>query len=438
MSDTIRFRKDDSEFANIKAEAQVVRDCFDTDVIKYLEQFPTESDEKFKYRSSPRISKFTNFTASAINAITGIALKKLPKVDDEDLLFLPRMIGDALANVGCDGIGYLFIDAPKLEASNQKENTPVISYISVGRVIGKPLKDMSGNITDFTFEGSEDAEIDNKTVTRKYRKRIFLENGVGRGEKYVQVGTDKYILDPDESTAEWEYSFEGLPVIDIDILTANKHPYIDVANVNLWLYNLESDHRNIVHLICTPYVQFFGELKEDNSADGVAQVYIGADRARRFNDKSKEGIVITEATGSGVEHAEKLIESTKDTITRMSASVMSNTNFKTATQAENAESKSLGFLPFVVISMEDAFNRAIEFMGHFRGRPYNGGVTMAKKFSRAEFNAAQLGFVENLHQNGIITKTTLLDVAKDADLIPASMNNEDEIREAEEQLGNVA
>jgi|GEM_PF-6337195 len=433
----IKFKKDSSILANRKAEALTVRNCFDSEVQQYLQQFPTESDLKFDYRKSPYISKFTNFVSSAINAASGIALRKLPKVDDEQLQFLPQLIGDTMANIGCDGIGYLFIDAPKLESDTQKTNEASITYISINRVIGDPVKDMSGNILEFTFQGEEEYELENgEAKTRKYRKKIWIDGGTGYGEKYIETSTDSYALADD---GEWQYKFEGLPVIEIDVLTANKHPYIDIANNNLWLYNLESDERNIIHFICSPYVQFFGELIQDKQGDGdkPAQVFIGADRARRFNDKTKEGIEITEATGSGVQHATKKIESTIDLITRMSASVLTNTNYKTATQAENAESKSLGFLPFVVITMEDAFNQAVEFMALFRGVEYDGGVTMNKKFTVAEFNAGQLSFVRGLFDAGIITKQTMLDIAKDADLIKSSVDSEQEILNAELQMGNV-
>ena len=437
MSDAITFKKDSRALSNRKAEAQTVRNCFDSEVVQYLIQFPTESDQKFEYRKSPYISKFTNFVSSAINAASGIALRKLPKVDDDELLFLPQLIGDTMANIGCDGVGYLFVDAPKLESDNQKTNEASITYISIDRVVGDPVKDMHGNISEFVFQGDEEVEMPSGEVkTRKYRKKIFLDGTTGRGEKYVEKSSDSYVLAED---GEWEYKFEGLPVIEIDILTANKHPYIDIANNNLWLYNLESDERNIIHFICSPYVQFFGELRQDSvSGSQPAQVFIGADRARRFNDKTKEGIEITEAKGTGVEHATKKIDSTIDIITRMSASVMTNTNYKTATQAENAESKSLGFLPFVVISIEDAFNEAVEFMGLFRGQAYSGGVTMNKKFTVAEFNAGQLAFVKGLYDSGIITKSTMLDIAKDADLVKSAVDSEQEIREAEEQMGNVA
>lgn len=432
---TIKFKKDSTALSLIKSEAKIVRDCFDSNVIGYLKQFPTESDAKFDYRKDPYVSKFTNFVSSAINAMSGIALKKLPKVDDEELQFLPRMIGETMANIGCDGVGYLFIDAPKLESSTQKTNTPIIDYIAIGRVMGDPVKDMSGNIVEFVFQGEEEYENEKgEGKTRKYRKKIYLEDGEGFGQKYIEKSADKYEADGEP----WSYSFDGLPVIEIDILTASKHPYIDIARNNLWLYNLESDERNIIHFICSPYVQFFGEVKSDSEQGEKAAVYIGADRARRFNDKTKEGIEITEAKGTGVQHATKKIESTIDIITRMSASVVSNTNYKTATQAENAESKSLGFLPFVVISVEDSFNKAIDFMEKFRGAAYNGGVTMNKKFSIAEFNAAQLSYLRGLYDAGIITKSTLLDVAKNADLVSGSLDNEAEIKDAEEQLGNVA
>jgi len=391
-------RKDNKDFARIKDDAKKVRDCFEANVAQYLVKFPTESDLKFNYRKSPHISKFTNFVAGTINAMAGIALKKYPKVDDDELKDIPKQVGNALINIGCDAVGYLFVDAPKLEKDNQKENVASITYIEPNRVIGEPEKDTNGNIIYFVFEGEEEYLDDNDNVkTRKYRKVIFN----GGGEKYVEVGNKFDIVDT------WIYSFDGVPVIELDIRTANKHPYIDIAENNLWYYNLESDERNIIHLICSPYVQFFGEVKEDKKqGETPAQVFIGADRARRFNDKTTEGIVITEASGSGVQHATNKLQQSAEMITRMSVSVLSNTNYKTATQAEDSQSKSLGFMPFIVMTVEHAFNRAIEFMGKFRGREYQGGVTLSKKFSVAEYNAAQLGYIRDLYDRGVITKST--------------------------------
>jgi hypothetical protein len=196
---------------------------------------------------------------------------------------------------------------------------------------------------------------------------------------------------------------------------------------------LHSDLRNILHLIGSPFVQFFGDLVEDEY-DNRAIVYVGHDLARRFSgSKTEEGIVLSEAKGSGVSHIAEELKQEREVLTRMSVSLLQQTNYKTATQANDASSKSLGFLPFLVSNLDMSLNSAIKTKSLYDNKVIY-KIEFNTKFDVVDYDNARLSFVIGLYDKGIITKETVLNIAKGAGIVSNKIDNVAEIRQAQIEL----
>ena len=328
----------------------------------------------------------------------------------------------------------MWVDFPKVDSENNlslfdveiNNIRPYLKNIKRKDILSKKISTVNGMsvlsqvVFKQTIEIPKDEfsteEEDVYIVLRENEGFIFSETAESKKSK------DKYEFNMLNS---WTNSLGYIPFFPC---YSNKEgffkadlPFYDLAHLNLTLFNLESDHQNIIHLTNVPTLQIFtGESEtplKANKKGKEESLTVGVNKAFKFKDKSTQGIEWVSPSGSCIKDGKENIDSVKKQLESMSLSIFSKESYNTATEANIANSKNNLFLVELANSLETVIEMAVISMEDFSQENYNFTMKLSKDFDFATLDATTIEKLSNMQEKGQISLDTLWKKLEDDEVL---------------------
>lgn len=371
-----------TKLENIVSKTQICNDFYigAINVLSrtYLPIWNGENEAGYNERVAS--TSFANMFAPVVDGLTGLVTKKEPTAKGYEKLidlknidlkhndlasFIKRTIQKSITN------GVSFVSAETNTALNR-------AYLK--RYDYKNLysyEEVNGVLTQIVFK--EIIEIKDGDFGLIEQER-FIVFKIGGGEIWYidEVAKDKALIKQDE----WVNNLKEIPIVPV-ITGKILSPFeivpklLDIAILNKVHLNLESNLSNVLSIVGSPAVMFFGTFAEDKVTFGVKDALL-------FKDKQTEGAEYLEIKGTSIGEIQKKINLTEAQIDKLTYSMLINEDSKTVIDAQQKQSKSTSFLSDIAYESEIKFSKALEFMVLLENKtvPTDGSLEVQKDFDK--------------------------------------------------------
>ena len=410
-----------TKLENITSKIQICNDFYvgAINVLNktYLPIWNGENDTAYSERIAS--TAFANMFAPVVDGLTGLVTKKEPiatgyesldivniDLQHNDLAsFIKQTIKKSITN------GISFVSAE----TNKDLNRAFLKRYDYKNLYSYIIKD--GVLTQIVFK--ETVEVEDGAFGLLEQER-FVVFKIGCGEVWYAdaQSTDKTLKKQDE----WANTLKEIPILPIvtgKILTPFEvvPKLLDIAILNKVHLNLESNLSNVLSIVGSPAVMFFGTFAED-------KVQFGVKDALLFKDKQTEGAEYLEIKGTSIGEIQKKITLTEGQIDKLTYSMLVNEDSKTVIDAQQKQSKSTSFLSDIAFEVEAKFTKLLDFMAQLENKtlPADAKLEMQKDFD-ATMMDLEIAF--KVLQAGDMSRETFYDILKNGTL-PKDFKVEDE------------
>ena len=412
-----------SEYERILPFLLKLKDVYDGNIaIKskgdfYLNKGTKENEKKYNERLL--LASFYPHYKKSINNFSNMIFRKAPeiKVKDKYKDFIEKNIdgeGSSLQQVMKlavnkalnYGLSFLWIDAPAIEgylSMKEKEELGFLPFIKVLdrlEVINWKIENENGRKVLSKLVIEQEIE-DSSDGFKEEKSKIWIVLEKFGGTIYKKTKNDFEVV------KTWTNNLGFVPVIPIysdktGLLNANL-PFLDLADLNLKHYNLESQLDNALAIVGNPQPVIWGfETDEDSQ-----EVVVGVSHAILLGDKNTSDIKYLEVEGKSLDKLENRIKEIEVKMDKISLNVIYSTSFKTATEARFNEEKNNLFLVEISENLEYGFRKALDVVEIFLGESIGYSLTINKEFVDYSLDSVMVDELIKLREKNFISTDTL-------------------------------
>jgi hypothetical protein len=440
-------------------------------VSDYLPQWPLENDEKYRQRLAT--STFYPAYADTLDGITGTILRKPIRLNDD---VSPAIQSDAenidragthisvfaqrLLTSGIHyGSAYVLVDMPRktAEVMDRSESAaldfrPFWLLYSASELANWPryviingapvLQLIVFREQSISFDGFGESSTDRFRVWRLPVIQDELNNfhraGNAEWEIWEEVETGK------DKTELVMIDFGVSPLADIPVAVLNANPclndakrtdgavLIDLANVNIKLYQQESDHEDNLHL-CTP-IPYSVNLRSKEEGGVQEQFAWGA--GLMFHTDENGGIHYAEPAGTGLAERREWMTGIKQQLLDMGMALAvegSQKGGQTATETLLRSGTRSSRLTQIATALQDCIEAALAFHAQWKGEEAGGSITLGVKDSDLVLSDQRLATLSAMQKAGQLSLKTLWANMASGGVLPDDFNAETELKELAEE-----
>lgn len=435
----------------------------------YLPQFPLENDEV--YRRRIEMSTFYPAYSDTLDGIVGTILRKPIRLGDN---VTPPIARDAenIDNAGTHfevfahrllrtsihyGAAYVLVDMGKrpdgvLDAAQASAINfrPFWLLYSARELANWPrYVVINGAPTLQQIVFREQASVPDgfgERLLNRYRVWRLPVEQRPNGEYYRAGNAQWEIWEEQEPTKRRRASAKltqklalidsgNSPLSDIPVAVLNANPslddsrtsegpvLLDLANLNIKLYQMESDHENNLHL-CTP-IPYSVNLRTEN---GMQESFAwGA--GLMFHTDAGGGISYAEPSGSGLAERRAWMLGIREQLLDMGLSLAVEGSQKagmTATESMLRAGRRASRLTQIARAFQDCFEQALYFHARWKGEQDGGEISLGVRDSDLVLSPQDIGVYSQLQEKGQISLQTLWAMMQRGGLLPDEFDSETE------------
>ena len=412
-----------SEYQRIYPYLIKIKDVYDGNIaIKkksdtYLKKGTKENERKYNERLDT--ASFYPHYKKSVNNFSNMIFRKAPEITvsekykkfintniDGEGSSLQQVMKLAVTKALNSGMSFLWIDAPFLENTislKDKEDIGFLPFIKVLdrlEVINWKVENKNGKkvLTKIVIEQEIEGESDG---FKEEKVKIWIVLNQFGGEIYKKEGRGFTEMQ------KWSNNLGFIPIVPIysdkaGLLSANL-PFLDLADLNLKHYNMESQLDNALSIVGNPQPVIWGFETEDTAQE----VVVGVSHAILLGDKQTSDIKYLEIEGKSIDKLENRIAAIEVKMDKISLNVIYSTSFKTATEARFNEEKNNLFLVEISENLEYGFIKALEIIELFLGDTLNFKLAVNKEFVDYSLDSVMVDELIKLREKGFISTDTL-------------------------------
>ncbi len=441
----------------------------------YLPQFPMEEDNVYAQRLS--VSTFFPAYRDTLDGLTGTIFRKPIQLGQK----VPQAIADDLENIDNagthyevfgqrvfrtgvhHGASYVLVDMPQepdvavLDAAQAQAINfrPFAQMYSGKELANEPryvIIDGAPVLQQIVFcEESVEFEGFGETCTERYRVWT-LPVYQGERENYHRAGKASWQIWEKEESATNESTFELIdegasPLDDIPVAVFNANPclndamdsegpvFLDLANLNIKLYQMESDHESNLHL-CTP-IPYDVNLRQDggNGNTGLQEKYAwGAGIWVHTDDGGSMGYA--EPRGTGLVQREAWIKGIKQQLIELGLALAQEGSQQggamTATEAMLKGGTRASRMTQLARSFQDCMEQVLVFWAQWKGL-YTGvedevEITLGVKDADLIINSQDVSAFAAMQTAGQLSLKTLWAIIGRGGILPDDFDPDQELK----------
>ena len=383
----------------------------------YLPRF--EKEGQIGYQRRVARSFLYNIYERAEDSFIGIATRKEAQIENftgSEEAFFENMDGEGsgLTNFiaqslkKCfDGHGAIWVDFPKGEIASRQ---PVFHLISASSIIDWKFSEDSASRLSYikmVFKKRTSTGADSSQEIRKY---IELFPGYYKITEVISGGETK-LLDEGEIVNSQGSIIDFVPVILFfgKRLSGgelySKPPMIDLAYLNIEMFQIDSDFKNSLSLSNLPSRVYTGLSKEQAEEMGTIEISIGHAEAL----PSGADVKYLEWKGTSLQLTREVIDDTVERMLEMALAMLKKRSGtqKTATEAMIDTNSDSGSIARMVEEVETAINKAVRMSSVFTGIQTQGKVTLNRDFYSSVATPQELQAMLQYWVTGAISRQTL-------------------------------
>ena len=400
----------------------------------YLESFSSDNDGTYKQRLA--LTPLTNLIQPIVYSLVNLIHRKDCVLEGYDGLLdynnvdnkgnnLNSFIKDVTFSsivAGCEFIGVETLNKKIILKSYKYEN--LMSY----------KLDKVNNLKEIVFKDIVKVPND-KGFGSKELKRFLVFTPEGGSVWYSNDGSNDIKLQE-----EFKTSLGHIPIISINSGTfINDFIYgskiLDIVNLNICLYNFESQIAKIITLLGDPVPLLVGDAGFNKDNDN--KLHIGSSKALVLADNNSD-YRYAELRGEGVKLIFNEIEVIKDDINSKSFNLLGNINSKTVVEAQDTQNKSSSFCIDISRELESKFTSLFQIISNVKGVKNKGKITFKKDFDDLLYSNKVLELLLKMTSEGMLSKESLLDKLKNIGILKNDFNIEEEIEKLNSETSDMA
>jgi len=356
------------EIEDLQATAKVCQDFYMgyDSVAKetYLPKLANESNTSYTARLAT--TPFTNFVAPVVDGIAGIVTKRPPTITDidRDTYFLNNidMQGNNLESFAKECLtssllnGVSFIVA----LSTESKDRIYLKHMQFKNLISYKIKE--NKLIQVVFKDEVYVEKGEFGSELQVRYLVF-KAGEGGSVWYANKNGGELVKQSD-----WTNTLKDIPIVIISTGKGNNRlfqtpKFYDIARLNQVHLGIKSLISNMMDIVGNPIISLFGYSKEGD--EGVTISYTDA---LLFDDKSTQGVTITEANGNGINLLKTQADDIAKDISELTFTLLSN-SANTRIEAEANTNRNSSYVSDIANEIEQAINTIIGFAGELSNKP---------------------------------------------------------------------
>lgn len=445
----------------------------------YLPQWPNENDDVYAQRLAS--STFYPAYGDTLTGIVGTILKKPVRLNDNVPLsiqadaenidragthldvFNLRLLGSGIHY----GAAYVLVEMPRkpdgivdraqadaldfrpfwlLYSAKELADWPV--YVTIN---GKPV------LQQIRFRERR-AELDGFAQTEVDRYRVWVVPvEVDESGNYQRTGNAVWQIWEERETVsgkgrsatkkkELVMIEAGMsPLADIPVAVFNANPCLDepketegsvlmdMANVNIKLYQQQSEHGSNLHL-CTP-IPYTVNLNTDAEDGGIVSKFaLGA--GLLYHTREGGGFAFAEPQGTGLAERRTWMDGIKQELVDMGMSLAiegSQRPNQTATESMLRAGSRASRLTQIARAFQDCVETALSFHAQWKGESEGGEITLGVKDSDLVLSDQRLATLSAMNEKGQLSLKTLWANMASGGVLPDDFNADDELKAIAEE-----
>lgn len=384
----------------------------------YLPKEEGESDAAYRARKGR--SFLFGATAKTIDDMTGKVFSKDIVIEDdmpaelkayaENIDLAGRHLNVFARNVFADsmqtGIGFIYVDMPPAlqnggqPVSQEQEakagHRPYMVFIPLERVIGWKSERINNVETLTQFRFMESVSVPDGPFAEKAIDQVRVVFP-GKWETWRKNGENEWSLYQSGTV-----TIDVIPVapvyIDRTDFMRGKPPLAKLAELNVAHWQSSSDQRNIVHVARVPILFWAGRQENDKLTVGVNSVV--------YSNDPNAKLTYVEHTGAAINSGRDDLKDLEFQMQTMGLQLLTpQPGGKSATGEIHDEQKENSPLAMMANALQDALERAYEYMAMFKGLAKAGSLRVNKDFG-IQLGAASLQDLTAMVRAGLISKET--------------------------------
>lgn len=417
----------------------------------YLPKWPNESDLKYQRRKAVSTLfpafKRTVVTLAArpfskpITLNTDIPAPIKPLLDDVDLegRNLDAFSNDLMQAELSHGYGGIFVDhkrspraagAPPLTIAEERAAglRPYMIFIRAEQILGwkHTVENGAYRLTQLRIMESVD-EDDGEFGTKKVKQVRVLEPGKWRTFRETKEqrpsggGPAAWVEYESGTTTLAEIPFVPLYGERLGFMCA-RSPLLELAHLNVKHWQSQSDQDNLMHVARVPILTAIGI---DDTPDKPFSLTIGASGAVKVPLGGE--LKYTEHTGAAIGAGKQSQDDLKEEMRQSGAELLViKPGPTTATEVASDNAVGMCDLQRLTLTLQDALNYALAFMGQWLNLPKGGTVKLFTDFGAATLAEASMQLVVSMGNSGILSKKTVIDEGKRRGILSAEVDYDEE------------
>lgn len=376
-------------------------------------------------------------------------------IEDVDLCGnnLHRFARDVAQDALLDGICYVLVDMPRVEARTLAEQRaagarPFFRKIPAAEMLGLRVGRRNGKEIVEQVRIHECASVSAGEFGEEKVEQVRVINAPGDPIPSVPgvvptraLCTYTIYRKTDDAKDEWTVVESGtidsdfIPLVAVytercEFMRA-RPPLVNLAWINVAHWQSSSDQRNILRVGRVPILFASGVKQEEIAPDGT--VTIGSSRIFAFGDY-QANMRYVEHSGAAIEAGASDLKSLEEKMKSTAAELLTRPGDRTATEAAIQTAQDNSWLSDIAAGIKDSFNLALSYAAIWLGLAEDAAptVTIAMTVDGAP-NTAELDALNKARDRGDITRLTYLKELARRNLFAEDFDPKEEAENATEE-----
>ena len=430
--DVIAMMPDWGVMAAVTNGTNYLRDMSET----YLPQEPREDDDAYQTRVDRSV--LSPYTSRLIETAAGAILRKPIHVEGDpywlDLIQNIDGLGSnineyarrALVSSLTYGHSAILVDYPaaagamNLAEERAMGRRPYFVHVDAPQIWGWRKEPVTNRLTQVRIHDYDVRPLNEFGEEQIEQMRVIYP---GRYDLYT-LGQEVV-----EFTSTGGYSLDEIPLVPIYSnrrgLLISQPPLLDIANLNITHYQRQADLIHALHIAAMP------TLVLEGWDDTTGSATMGVNYAIAMQPGNKAYYVQADATSFDAQMAE--LQSLEQQMSTLGVTKLFGQKFV----AESAEAKRIdqaqsnSVLSIISQELESALNQAFEFAAQYVGIEAP-EITIDRDFDYYRLIGQDVSVLTQLNQMGKISDAMLLEILRRGEVLPDSINIEDELEASTE------
>ena len=430
--DVIAMMPDWGVMAAVTNGTNYLRDMSET----YLPQEPREDDDAYQTRVDRSV--LSPYTSRLIETAAGAILRKPIHIEgDPYWLEIAQNIDGLGSNINeyarralvsslTYGHSAILVDYPaaagamNLAEERAMGRRPYFVHVDAPQIWGWRKEPVTNRLTQVRIHDYDVRPLNEFGEEQIEQMRVIYP---GRYDLYT-LGQEVV-----EFTSTGGYSLDEIPLVPIYSnrrgLLISQPPLLDIANLNITHYQRQADLIHALHIAAMP------TLVLEGWDDTTGSATMGVNYAIAMQPGNKAYYVQADATSFDAQMAE--LQSLEQQMSTLGVTKLFGQKFV----AESAEAKRIdqaqsnSVLSIISQELESALNQAFEFAAQYVGIEAP-EITIDRDFDYYRLIGQDVSVLTQLNQMGKISDAMLLEILRRGEVLPDSINIEDELEASTE------